>query len=167
MVGPIGPIAMKKGGVRWAPLLDSAQGDSVRRLNASSSRPNLFAHERRRTRPAPSRMRLASGGGGRSVIPPGESECAGRRALLCTALDEYRLTPVQRAIAVRVVLGECNLVISRSRKISINTVKAHVHAIFVVAGVADRVEFGADVLRRVLRIAAGDWGSAGASELDA
>ena len=90
---------------------------------------------------------------GESAVPEGESECCGRRALLCAALGEYDLTPTERATAVRVALGESNQLIAQCRDVSVNTVKAQVRAIYDAAEVAGRFEFGADVLKRVLRLA--------------
>jgi len=87
------------------------------------------------------------------AIPRGEDECNGPRALLCAALDEYRLTPAERAVAVRMLLGESNTLIAQCREVSPGTVRAQVGDIFKAAGVAGRTALLASVLKRVLAIA--------------
>ena len=76
------------------------------------------------------------------------------RSVVVLAVRQYKLSPVETEIAIRLALGETNALIAQSRRVSRNTVKAQVHHIYEVARVATHVGFCTDVYKRSLRICA-------------
>jgi len=110
------------------------------------------------------RGQVGSGQVGSGQVRSGQGRAVnqrrGPRRILCTALDEYCLTPAERAVAGGVARGESNALIAHIRGVTCNTVRTQVGAIFKAADVAGRAEFLADVIERVLAIAERERASA-------
>lgn len=65
-------------------------------------------------------------------------------------LRPFRLTPSERSVAMRVLLGESTIAIAHARNCAPATVKVHLRHIYQKADVADRAEFAALVLFGVI-----------------